>query len=270
MPAAAIGGAGGGNGYSGGGGGGAGVKGAGRDGEGYFDRGTGGQDFRGGRYANTFGQGGGGGGYGGGGSGYARSGGGGGGYSGGNGGYKTSGSGGGSIDKGTYILATAGENAGNGKVVISSVVTPFTVDVQSTAPTGLAQVGTASNGGTIEITGTGDAAGDTITLYNGNTQVGSGPRSPVTPSTSPHRRPFADGTYSLTATDTSVDGTETSGPSSAVNGGGELGCADRSGADGHGEQRRHHRDQRHRRCGWRHHHALQRQHAGRFRPGGCR
>ena len=96
-------------------------------------------------------------------------------------------------------------------------MTPFTVDVESTAPTGLAQVGTASNGGTIEISGTGDAAGDTITLYDGNTQVGSGlvvagDTFDITTSAM-----FADGTYSLTATDTSADGTETSGPSSAVN-----------------------------------------------------
>ena len=46
--------------------------------------------------------------------------------------------------------------------------------VQSVAPTGLVQKGVPTNGGAIEITGTGDAVGDTITLYNGNTVVGSG------------------------------------------------------------------------------------------------
>ena len=86
--------------------------------------------------------------------------------------------------------------------------------VQSVAPTGLVQKGIPTNGGAIEITGTGDAVGDTITLYNGNTVVGSGLAGVngafdiVTSAT------FFDGTYSITATDTSVDSTETSPMSS--------------------------------------------------------
>ena len=86
--------------------------------------------------------------------------------------------------------------------------------VQSVAPTGLVQKGVPTNGGAIEITGTGDASGDSITLYNGNTVVGSGLAGVngafdiVTSAT------FFDGTYSLTATDTSVDSTETSPMSS--------------------------------------------------------
>jgi uncharacterized repeat protein (TIGR03803 family) len=86
-------------------------------------------------------------------------------------------------------------------------------EISLAPPTGLAQKGTASNNDTIEITGTGDAAGDTITLYDGNTVVGSGTAVAngafdiVTTTT------FADGTYSITATDTSADGTEVSGKS---------------------------------------------------------
>ena len=169
---------------------------------------------------------------------------------------------------GTYSL-TATDTSVDGTETSGPSSAVYAV-VNSVAPTGLAQMGAASNGGTIKISGTGDAAGDTITLYDGNTQVGSGlvvagDTFDITTSAM-----FADGTYSLTATDTSADSTETSGPSSAVNAVVTSVVPTGSGAGGHGEQRRHHRDQRHRRCGWRHHHALRRQRADRFRSRGCR
>ena len=56
----------------------------------------------------------------------------------------------------------------------SSPSTAVTVVVGATMPTDLAQQGSATNGGTVEITGTGDADGDMITLYNGTTMIGSG------------------------------------------------------------------------------------------------
>ena len=84
------------------------------------------------------------------------------------------------------------------------------------APNGLAQKGTAINGGSIEITGTGDASGDTITLYNGSTVVGTGIAGANGAFDIVTTAGFADGTYHLTATDTSADGTKTSGQSVAA------------------------------------------------------
>ena len=111
---------------------------------------------------------------------------------------------------------------------------PFTVEVDALAPIGLAQKGTAINDGPVEITGTGDASGDTITLYNGATMIGSGTAGAsgafdiVTTAT------FADGTYSnITATDTRVDTTETSPHSERGHGHRRFRGADRSRAEGH-------------------------------------
>jgi hypothetical protein len=93
----------------------------------------------------------------------------------------------------------------------------FSVNVDPTAPTGLSQVGTPTNGGPIEITGhTTDAAGDIITLYNGNTVIGSGLVKANGSFDVTANGPFPDGTYSVSATDTSADGSLTSGKSAAV------------------------------------------------------
>ena len=73
---------------------------------------------------------------------------------------------------------------------------PFAVEVELLAPTGLAQKGTATNGGTIEITGTGDASGDTITLYSGATVIGTGIAGRQRRVRyRDHGEPFTDGTY---------------------------------------------------------------------------
>ena len=99
----------------------------------------------------------------------------------------------------------------------STASTPaFTVGVESVAPTGLAQKGTATNGGPIEITGTGDAVGDLIKLYQngvvvGTGTVGAGDKFDITTT-----KNYIDGSYTLTATDTSVDGTQTSTMSSPL------------------------------------------------------
>ena len=105
---------------------------------------------------------------------------------------------------GTYTLSEY-DNTASGPVAVTG-----TAIVTATPPTDLAQVGTTSAGGTIEITGNGDATGDTVTLYNGTAVVGSGTVNGdgtfdiTTPTT------FAEGIYRLTATNTSQDGTETS------------------------------------------------------------
>ena len=117
---------------------------------------------------------------------------------------------------GTYSNVTATDTSAD-STQISGHSSAATAIVESLAPTGLAQQGTASNGGTIEITGTGDASGDTITLYNGATVIGSGTAGAggafdITTTTT-----FADGTYSnVTATDTSADSTQISGHSGAA------------------------------------------------------
>ena len=124
---------------------------------------------------------------------------------------------------------------------------PFAVEVESLAPTGLAQKGTATNGGTIEITGTGDASGDTITLYNGATVIGTGTAGANGAFDIIATGPFTDGTYTnVTATDTSADGTQTSGAFERGHGDRGVDSADRPGAEGNCDQRRHHRDHRHR------------------------
>jgi hypothetical protein len=83
-------------------------------------------------------------------------------------------------------------------------------------PTDLAQQGSATNGGTVEITGTGDADGDMITLYNGTTMIGSGTAGLDGAFDITTTATFADSTYYLTATDTSADGTVTSAASDPV------------------------------------------------------
>ncbi|WP_210255032.1 DUF4347 domain-containing protein, partial [Methylocapsa sp. S129] len=98
----------------------------------------------------------------------------------------------------------------------STASTAATAIVGSLAPTGLAQQGTSTNGGTIEIAGMGDASGDTIKLYNGATLVGSGVAGAGGAFDFATTATFADGTYHLTATDTSADGTQTSTASTAA------------------------------------------------------
>jgi trimeric autotransporter adhesin len=100
---------------------------------------------------------------------------------------------------------------------LTSVATPaFPAAVEAVAPTGLAQKGTTINGGTIEITGIGDAVGDTITIYDGTTAVGSGKVGANGAFDIVTSVLFADGTYQLTAVNTSVDTTETSAASSPL------------------------------------------------------
>ncbi len=115
---------------------------------------------------------------------------------------------------GTYHL-TATDTSADGTQT-STASTAATAIVGSLAPTGLAQQGTSTNGGTIEIAGTGDASGDTIKLYNGATLVGSGVAGAGGAFDFATTATFADGTYHLTATDTSADGTETSAQSTAA------------------------------------------------------
>ncbi|WP_246785212.1 DUF4347 domain-containing protein [Bradyrhizobium sp. S69] len=99
---------------------------------------------------------------------------------------------------------------------LSSAATPaFSVPVEAVAPTNLAQKGTTINGGTIEITGIGDAIGDTITIYNGTTAVGSG-QVGANGTFDIVTSKFTDGTYQLTAVNTSIDNTETSAASSPL------------------------------------------------------
>jgi Bacterial Ig domain/Bacterial Ig-like domain len=101
--------------------------------------------------------------------------------------------------------------------VTSAASSPaFTVAVESVAPTGLAQQGTATNNGPIEITGTGDAVGDLITLYQGGVAVGTGTVGAGDKFDITTTKNYPDGSYTLTATDTSVDGTQTSPMSSPV------------------------------------------------------
>jgi Domain of unknown function (DUF4347)/Bacterial Ig domain/Cadherin-like domain/SdrD B-like domain/Bacterial Ig-like domain len=102
-------------------------------------------------------------------------------------------------------------------VGLSSAATPaFPVPVEAVAPINLAQKGTSTNGGTIEITGIGDAIGDTITIYNGTTEVGSGKVGANGAFDIVTSASFADGTYQLTAVNTSADTTETSAKSSPL------------------------------------------------------
>jgi hypothetical protein len=120
---------------------------------------------------------------------------------------------------GKHTFTAVETNSSNPTIPASQ---PFVVEVESLAPTGLTQAGTIpSNGGTIEISGTGDASGDTIKLYATDNHVttliatgtaGAGGAFDITAT-----GPFPDGTYSVTATDTSIDGTQTSAQSIAVN-----------------------------------------------------
>ncbi len=114
---------------------------------------------------------------------------------------------------GTYQFAATETDSAN---LTSALSKPLSVGVASLAPTRLAQKGTATNGGTIEITGVGDAAGDTIKLYEGATIVGSGKAGLGGAFDIVTNATFADDTYGLTATDTSADGTQTSGQSAAA------------------------------------------------------
>jgi hypothetical protein len=114
---------------------------------------------------------------------------------------------------GIHDFTAAETNASHPTIPLSPA---FSVGVESIAPTGLAQKGTATNGGPIEITGTGDAVGDLITLYQngvavGTGTVGAGDKFDITTA-----KNFNDDTYSVTATDTSVDGTQTSAMSTAA------------------------------------------------------
>ena len=114
----------------------------------------------------------------------------------------------------TFVDGTHSFTAVESGIPVSSL--PFSVGVQSIAPSGLAQKGTTIHGGTLEITGTGDTAGDTIDLYNGTTLVGSGKAGTngafdiVTTATFPY------GNYNITAKDVSADGTQVSAASSPL------------------------------------------------------
>ena len=117
---------------------------------------------------------------------------------------------------GTYTNITATDTSVDGTQT-SAHSSAVNAVVDAIAPTGLSQKGTATNGGTIEITGTGDASGDTITLYNGATVIGTGTAGANGAFDIAATGPFPDGTYSnITATDTSADSTQTSGHSSAA------------------------------------------------------
>ena len=76
------------------------------------------------------------------------------------------------------------------------------VDVDPNAPSNLAVVGQPVNGQDVTVTGTGETINDTITLYNGTTELGTttvvadGTFSFTTTS------PLADGVYGFTATET--------------------------------------------------------------------
>ncbi len=118
---------------------------------------------------------------------------------------------------GTYHL-TATATSGDGTTT-SPTSNTLTAIVSAPAPTGLHQVGTANGGGTIEIAGTGDAQGDTITLYNGTSatpanKVGTGTVGANGAFDITTTATFADGSYTITATDASADGTLTSALSS--------------------------------------------------------
>ena len=141
---------------------------------------------------------------------------------------------------GTYANITATDTSVDGTET-SVHSTAATAVVDSVAPTGLVQKGTSTNGGTIEITGTADANGDLITLYNGLTVIGSGTAGANGAFDIVTTQTFPDGTYHLTATDTSVDSTETSAHSTAATAVVDLSGADGSRAEGHRDQRRHHR-----------------------------
>jgi large repetitive protein len=58
--------------------------------------------------------------------------------------------------------------------ISSAASVAFTVDVEPTAPTNVAQVGTTTQGGSVEVTGMGEA-GETITLSIGGVTVATGP-----------------------------------------------------------------------------------------------
>jgi len=120
-----------------------------------------------------------------------------------------------SFADGSYANITATDTSAD-TTETSAHSSAATAVVEATAPTGLAQKGTSVNGGTVEITGTGDVSGDTITLYNGNTVIGSGIAGANGAFDIVTTARFADGTYSVTATDTSADGTVTSAKSSAL------------------------------------------------------
>ena len=84
----------------------------------------------------------------------------------------------------------------------SAQVGALTVDVDPNAPSNLAVVGQPVNGQDVTVTGTGETVNDTITLYNGTTELGTttvvadGTFSFTTTS------PLADDVYGFTATET--------------------------------------------------------------------
>ena len=94
---------------------------------------------------------------------------------------------------------TATETTGNRTSAQSAALT---VDVDPNAPSNLAVVGQPVNGQDVTVTGTGETVNDTITLYNGTTELGTttvvagGTFSFTTTS------PLADGVYGFTATET--------------------------------------------------------------------
>ena len=123
----------------------------------------------------------------------------------------------GALPDGTYTF-TATDTSADGTTT-SPASAAMSAVVTAPAPTGLHQIGTATAGNPIEIAGTGDATGDTITLYNGTSAtaanevgtgtVGANGQFDITTTST-----FAAGSYTITATDTSADGTVTSAISS--------------------------------------------------------
>jgi hypothetical protein len=90
------------------------------------------------------------------------------------------------------------------------------VTVNPDAPANLIQANTAVNGGPIELIGTGETAGDVITLYNGATVVGAGTLSADNTFDIVTTATFADGVYTLTATETDAGGLISAAASVAV------------------------------------------------------
>jgi uncharacterized repeat protein (TIGR03803 family) len=139
------------------------------------------------------------------------------------------------LPDGTYSITTTETNNGQ----TSAPSSPVTLVIAAPPPTNPSEKSMPSNGGTIELTGKGDAPGDTVTIYNGTQIVGAGVvdangNYDIITSSAPSiaNETFADGTYHLTATDTSVDGTVTSLPSNAFGPPITLGAFDGVNNDG--------------------------------------
>jgi Domain of unknown function (DUF4347)/Bacterial Ig-like domain len=112
---------------------------------------------------------------------------------------------------GTHMLTATETDASH---ITSAASAGFVADVYPDAPSNLASVGQPANGSPIEVTGTGETVGDTITLYEGATIVGSGKVLAGDTFDITTTQTFADGTHILTATET-----DSSNLTSAASGG---------------------------------------------------